>query len=64
MKINLLNNFTAVKGNLADNPMGIKVGLLETTQQKTSIQTRGALLKGRRVATSRANTEGRQIKCE
>ena len=29
---NKLTYLTAVKGNLADNPMDIKVGLLETTQ--------------------------------
>ena len=53
----------AVRGNLADNQMGIKVGLLETWQ-KTTMPPRGALLKGRRAATSRAHTEGREIKCK
>ena len=43
--------------------MDINVGLLEI-QQKTAMPSRGALLKGRRVATSRPRTEGRQTKCK
>ena len=53
----------AVKSNLADNKMGIKVGLPET-RQKTTMHPRGALIKRRRAATSRAHTERREIKCK
>ena len=53
----------AVKGNLADNPIGIKVDLIDTWQ-KTNMPPRRALLKGRSAATSRAHTEGREIKCK
>ena len=53
----------AVRGNLADNQIGIKVGLLET-QQKTTMPPEELCFKGRRAATSRAHTEGREIKCK
>ena len=53
----------AVRGNLADKQMGIKIGLIET-QQKTTMPPKAALPKGRRAAASRAHTEGREIKCK
>ena len=42
---------------------GFQRGLLETPQ-KTTMPSRGVLLKGRRTATSRAHTKGREIKCK
>ena len=42
--------------------MDIKVGLLETEQKMLGALSRGALLKVRRVPTSRAHTEGRECK--
>ena len=53
----------AVRGNLTDKQMGIKVGLIET-RQKTTMPPRGALPKGRRAAASRAHTEGRETECK